>query len=61
MFGSQVLKFLSGLLDALLYFAAYLAGRRDARSEAANDAAKANRARADDDLLARVHERFRRK
>ena len=57
----KLLSLLSGLLDALIYLAAYLAGRRDARSEAANDAIEANRARADDGLLARVHERFRRK
>lgn len=57
----KILALISSLLDALLYLAAYLAGRKDAKSEAANDAVEANRARADDDLLARVHERFRRK
>lgn len=57
----KLFSFLSGLLDALLYLAAYLAGRRDAKSEALDDAIEANRARADAGLLERVHERFRRK
>lgn len=57
----KIIALISSLLDALLYLAAYLAGRKDAKSEAVNDAVEANRARADDDMLARVHERFRRK